>query len=206
MMRSVFGAVFLLLISLRAGAQTQEVVNQRDAEGRLHGFCYVKHPERMGDPAFTEFGSYDHGRKYGIWHILSSDGQLMASQRYKNNTLDGESRYYENGRLTTIGNYRGMNPDQPFDTLWVKDPVTGYDKKVVISTDRGSTKHGTWQYFDPLTGRLKIEEEYQVDELIRTRKLGVAKEDSTAYLQRAGKLPHNSASPARAKPTRLIER
>ncbi len=205
-MRVLVGVLCGLFAGLCVRAQSAETMNQRDKDGKPQGFWYIRHPERMGDPPYTEFGTYDHGRKFGVWHVLSSDGSLMASQRYKANALDGESRYYENGRLTTVGNYRGLNPDQPFDTIWVVHPVTGAERKVVISTDRGATRHGIWLYYDPESGRPTLEEEYQVDELIRTRNMGVAKEDSAAFLQKVGKLPHNRGlPPARVKATRLIE-
>ncbi len=205
--KKIVGGLLFLLTATAGFAQSDTTINQCDKTGKPHGFWYQKHPERMGEPAYTEFGTYEHGRKYGVWHILSNQGDLMAAQRYKNNALDGESRYYEAGRLATVGHYRGLNPDQPYDTIWVTDPISGNEKKVVISTERGATRHGTWRYYDLQTGQPTLEEEYQVDDLIGSRYLGVPKDDSAAYRQRVGKLPHNSSlPPARSNATRLIER
>lgn len=204
--KPILGGLLFLLTATAGFAQEAASLNQRDKEGKQHGLWYVKYPERMGDPSYTEFGTYEHGRKYGVWHVLNGEGELMASQRYKNNTLDGESRYYENGRLATVGHFRGLNPDQAYDTIWVKNPITGNEKQVVVSTDRGATRHGTWRYYDPETGAPTLEEEYQVDELIGTKNLGIAKTDSASYRQRLGKMPHNSGlPPQKSNRTRLTE-
>ncbi len=203
--RNLLLGSLLLLSSGRADAQ--EGTNQRDAKGRPHGTWLVTHPARMSDPPYTEYGTYDHGRKTGLWRTVNSEGMLLSTEQFRNNTLDGESRYYEGGTLVTLGHYRGLNPDQALDTIWVKDPVTHAEKQVVIPTERGSLRHGTWQYFNPETGRLLLEEEYQVDDLISHRRPGLSKADSVAYQRYVTQLPHNKTpTPAKVQPGRLTER
>jgi antitoxin component YwqK of YwqJK toxin-antitoxin module len=121
---------------------------------------------------------------------MDENGDLLAVERYRNNVLDGESKYYERGRLAIVGNYRGLNPDHAFDTLYVMDPISGAEKPVVVATERGSLRHGLWRYYDPERGRLLREEEYQVDELIRHKEFAVAGSDSARLNARIRQLPH----------------
>lgn len=204
-LRFLFSLLFLLA-AFCAGAQDRERTNMRDKEGRPHGFWYIRHPEHMGDPPYSEFGNYDHGRKYGVWNTLNSEGTLLSAQRYKNNALDGESSYYDNGRLVLTGNYRGLNPDNRYDTIWVVDPITGHEKRRIIPTENGSTRHGTWRYYDAETGRVTHEEEYQVDSLISYHLVGLAKADSAAYLKREAKMPHHKTPVPKSNAARLIKR
>lgn len=199
-MRSRF-LIFLFCAGLQcfaAGAQTNTgnsaatpaPLNQKDAKGKAHGTWYMQQPARMGEPASIEFGNYFHGRKTGVWYKMDGEGQLVAVERYRDDVLDGEVKYFEGGYLTCIGHYRGLNPRQKYDTIIVADPITGLEKLVSISTDRGALRHGLWRYYDPQTGRLIKEEEYQVDDLIHEKSFGLTREDSTYYEKRVRTLPH----------------
>jgi hypothetical protein len=61
----------------------------------------------------------------------------------------------------------------------------------VISTDRGSVKHGLWQYYDERTGRLTREIDYQVDEVVARQDFAIAAVDSAWYKRREAAMPHN---------------
>lgn len=202
MFRSIAGLLCLLGLPFWGQAQT---ANGRDKQGQPHGFWYGQHEARMGEPAYTEFGSYDHGRKMGLWYKLDETGDVAAIERFANNTLNGESKYFESGKLATVGTYRGLNPDQEWDTLWVVHPVTGDENPVVVATERGSLKHGTWRYYDTQTGRLMREEEYQVDNLIGSKNFSLTGADSAYYRKRTAALPHNRHPNAKASTvSRLI--
>ena len=188
--------LFLLLAGSSVLAQAPAAANASDAQGKPHGFWYQQHEARMSDPPYTDFGSYSHGRKTGTWYTLDPEGSIAAIEAYRYNTLHGPCKYFENGRLWITGNYRGLNPDQPFDTIMVVDPITGAENEVVVATDRGSLKHGYWRYYDTETGRLLRQEDYQVDELRSLKTFGVAAEDSAFYLKRTAGLPHNRPLPA----------
>ena len=125
-------STLLLVTTLNVGAQTVKQapslpagdVNKKDNKGKPDGMWVLSAPPRMGEPGFTEFGLYDHGHKAGVWYKMDGAGQLTSSETFRNNVLDGEAKYYENGRLTCIGYYRGLNPQYPFDTFYVTDPET----------------------------------------------------------------------------------
>lgn len=175
------------------GAKPVNNINQVDAKGKRDGMWYIYQPERMGEDAYSEFGSYDHGIKMGVWYKANNEGDLVAIEGFKNNVLNGEVKYFEKGRLYCIGHYRGLNPAHEFDTVAVIDPVTGVETLRSIPSERGALRHGIWRFYDPVTGRLQREEEYQVDELIFRKEFLLTKEDSLYYKEREKLLPHNQS-------------
>lgn len=167
-------------------------LNQNDKHGKKVGMWYTQQPERMGEEAYSEFGNYNAGRKTGIWYHMNNEGEITSIEQFRNNVLDGEVKYFEDGKLVCIGHYRGLNPDYAFDTIYVEHPVTGVEKQVVVATDRGTLKHGLWRFYDPQSGRLVREEDYQVDELIFRQEFALSNADSAYYAERNKRLPHNT--------------
>ncbi len=141
-------------------------INKTDTKGNKNGMWLLTQPARMGEPSQTEFGTYEHGNKAGLWYKLDGEGELLAVETYKNNVLDGEAKYYENGRLNCIGYYRGLNPKYEYDTVFVTDPVTHNEITRFVPTEKGTMRHGTWRFYDTDNGRLIREEDYQVDQLV----------------------------------------
>jgi hypothetical protein len=193
----VFGALF---ICIHANAQTAAKrspalpsgdINKTDGRGKRTGMWLVANPARMGEPSQTEFGNYEQGNKTGLWYKLDGEGQLLAIETFKNNVLDGEAKYYENGRVNCIGYYRGLNPAHAFDTVFVTDPATHNEITRIIPTERGTMKHGTWRFYDVDNGRLTREEDYQVDEMVFARDFPYSKADSAAMLKKEQKMPHS---------------
>lgn len=212
MMHTRFICFLFLLIFSSARMQAQKAaapqpeektpVNQFDLKGKKHGMWWTAVPPRKGEPGITEFGSYDHGVKIGVWYKMDEEGDLVAIENFRNDVLDGEVKYYERGLLYCVGHYRGLNPMQAMDTIVVLDPVTHIESYRAVSTDQGSLRHGNWRYFNPETGSLVREEEYQVDELIVKRDF-VDKKDSIYRRLHQDRLPHkkgaNYAPPAGKK-------
>ena len=88
-------------------------VNQVDSRGQKHGMWWISVAPRMGEPGTTEFGNYDHGIKYGLWYKLDSEGDLVAVESFRNSVLDGEVKYYDQGRLycsVRHGTFQYFNP------------------------------------------------------------------------------------------------
>lgn len=176
-------------------AQTAEPehqpVNQTDQKGLRQGLWVIRQPARMGEPAFTEFGAYSNGEKNGTWYQLDGNGVPTAIEQFSRNVLNGEVKYFDQGRLIAVGNYRGLNPDYAVDTIVVEDPETGIEKLVPISSERGSVRHGLWRFYDARSGRLLREDFYQLDEKVSSQNFGMSKTDSAYYKQRDAILPHN---------------
>ena len=145
-------------------------LNKTDKKGKKQGMWFYDHPSRFGDPAYYEFGSYNNDLKSGLWYKLSKERQLIAVENFKNNELDGPAQYYEDGKLSVLGNYRGIFTPYAFDSFMVQDPLTFQDSLVVVPAEKGFTKHGNWRYYDPNSGHLVVEREYQVDIIIKESK------------------------------------
>ncbi len=195
-----------LYVAMVATAQTTDNarpanLNKTDAQGKRNGMWAIVQPERMGEESFTEVGSYDHGVKYGSWYKLDEQGELLAMETFRNNVLDGEAKYFERGYLVATGNYRGLNPNRAVDTFMVENPVTGEQSLRSISTDRRTVRHGVWRFYDPETGRLLREEDYQVDELVYHKEFPMSKEDSLYYQKRVDKMPHKKSGNYYKPPT-----
>ena len=166
-------------------------VNKFDESGKRNGIWLISQDARMGEEGFSEFGNYDHGLKYGKWYKIDGEGDLMSVESFRNDVLDGEVKYYDKGQLTCTGNYRGLNPDTQFDTIMVTHPVTGAETLRTVATERGTVRHGLWRFYDPQTGKLLKEEEYQVDELVYSHKFNLTKADSLATQAHIKELPHS---------------
>lgn len=190
--KSIFISLVLGALGFQAQAQkaATEEINRVDGKGARHGKWLLNQPGRMGEASFSEFGTYDHGTKMGQWYKLDNEGDLMAIETFKGNVLDGEVKYYDKGKLTTIGYYLSLNPANDFDTFYVVDPITDVEVRRIIPTDKRTIRHGTWRFYDTENGRLVREEDYQADELVFHKDYEMSKADSLYYAKRQTKLPH----------------
>lgn len=194
-MKQLLILIVALFLSVHGDAQsanqTEKMpINQNDDKGQRQGSWYISVPERMDEQGYSLFGNYTHGKKNGSWYKIDASGELMAIENYRNDVLDGEVKYFERGALYCIGHYRGLNPLKKLDTFVVMDPVTHEERYVTIATEKGSTAHGTWYYYNPLNGHLLREEEYQVGELVYKKEYEVSAEED-----KANKKKHEQAMP-----------
>lgn len=143
--------------------------NLTDKKNRRQGTWILRQEALRGEPAMTSVGKYLDNRKTGTWYNFDQEGKPISILKYKKDVLDGESKYFENGVLVCIGNWRGLNPDQKFDTIWVYNPETNIENEVIVPTDQGSLRHGIWKFYHPESGLLIKEEFYQVGTLIKSK-------------------------------------
>jgi antitoxin component YwqK of YwqJK toxin-antitoxin module len=190
MIRFFLGALFLLLAAGVRAQPSGTVYNQTDAQGRRNGQWIERFPARMGEEAFAEWGSYNEGRKFGPWYRYDGEARVVSIENFKRGVRDGEAKYFENGTLVVAGNFRGLNPDYKYDTIWVLDPVTDVEHKRVIPTEQGSVRHGFWRYYDPRSGRLIRELDYVLDEVVDKKEFSIAPVDSAWYKKREAAMPH----------------
>ena len=146
-----------------------EDLNKYDKQHQKQGMWFYSYDSKFGDPGYYEFGSYKDNLKTGLWYKLSKEQQIISIETYKYNVLDGMAQYFENGKLITIGNYRGIYTPYKFDTVLIINPLTSQDSLVIIAAEKGFTKHGLWRYYHPISGQLTTEREYQVDILLKEK-------------------------------------
>lgn len=179
-------------------------INKTDVNGKRHGTWLLTQPAGMGEEAYSEFGSYEHGNKTGPWNKLDHEGNVLAIENFKNDVLDGQVKYFEKGHLICMGVYRGLNPAREFDTVMVENPETGAQVLRVVPTERGTVRHGSWRFYDADNGRLTREEEYQIDELVYKKDFPLSKEDSAYYEKRNVKLPHGKKPYYQVPPAKKV--
>ena len=179
-------------------SQRKDNLNRTDDQNRKQGLWFYEYEARMGEPHYYEYGSYLDDRKTGVWTKLDGEQQLMATETYARGELNGVAQYYENGRLTCIGHYRGIYSPNKYDSIWVTQAATYEDTLVAVATELGYTKHGIWRYYDAVTGQMTREEEYQVDDLISSKDFHpLSATDSVKVRSRNENLPHNKKGYAR---------
>ena len=164
--------------------------NQIDKLGNKQGNWFIKSNAVMGEDNTTSYGFYNHGMKEGQWYILDEMNELLRIENYKNNLLDGENKFFEQGYLVCIGHYRSVNTKYKYDTIKVEDPISGKIKQVIVPAEKGTTKHGTWEFFDAPSGDLLKIEEWQVDDRIFVKTYDRNKEDTAFVNARIRSLPH----------------
>lgn len=170
-------------------------LNKKDSRNRKQGTWFSKVAPLRGEPGYMYFGNYLDNERQGAWYKLDVEGRLVSIEHFKKGILDGQSQFYEKGKLICIGQYRGFDGRRNLDSVWVTDPITLLDTLVAVSNYQGALKHGMWRYYDPVTGQLVKEEEYQVDDLIHERTFQhTSTTDSVRMEQRKEQLPHNKKS------------
>jgi len=143
--------------------------NLVDKKKRKQGLWIEKQDAYKDQPQTSSIGKYTDNIKTGLWYILDKEGKPISVFNYKKGVLDGSNQYFENGKLVCTGEWRGLNPDYEIDSVEVYDPRTGIESIVTVPSEKGSLMHGIWKYYNPNTGQLIKEEEYQVGHLIRKK-------------------------------------
>jgi hypothetical protein len=170
---------------------TGDDLNKLDENGKKHGMWVNTIPAKKGEKPFSEFGNYEHDLKYGTWYKLTKEGELIAIENFKNNLLEGDAKYYDQGKLYCEGSYMSKSSSQEKDTIVVTHPETLLESNKELPAYYGSFRQGEWRYYDTENGKTIRIEEYAEDELIYKRNLPNFFSDSVAFKKREAMLPHN---------------
>ena len=115
--------------------------------------------EIRGEPGYDEEGAYKDDKKTGPWRKYTANGDIIAVENYKFGGKDGIQQYFSFlGNLERQEEWRGYNPDAPYDTIPVYG--TGSNEVVefkIVKADQYSVPHGEWKYFNAQGHILKIE-------------------------------------------------
>ena len=138
---------------LNAKGDTINAINQK---GEKQGRWVVHTDEIRGEPGYEEEGTYKKGVKDGYWRRYNLDGDLIGVEHYILGGKDGLQQYFTYlGDLVREENWKGYNPDAPYDTVAVYGTGSGeiIDYKIV-KAEPYSVKDGEWKYYEPGSGRL----------------------------------------------------
>ncbi|HSC52411.1 MAG TPA: hypothetical protein VLC98_02240 [Phnomibacter sp.] len=173
---------FLLLIilggmgiSLQVSAQCKsfklsdrgDTLNCIDRKGLKQGPWLVKVPELRGTPGYEEEGEFYNDKKEGTWRRFTIEGDLMAIENYKWGMLSGKSQYFSVLGLEREEGWWAINPNKAYDTIDVPDLFTdGVYKTVIVKNEGHSMRHGSWTWYDPMTGYVQRTEEFIRDSAV----------------------------------------
>ncbi len=145
-----------------------DTINKVDKKGYKQGKFVLRTEELRGEPGFEEEGKYKDDMKEGIWRRYNLIGDPVGFETYLHGGKDGLQQYYSPlGELVREENWRGYNPDAPYDTIAVYG--TGSNEIVdykIVKAQQYSVKHGIWKYYETVTGRLLKTEEWDRNNLV----------------------------------------
>ncbi|MGW8315165.1 MAG: toxin-antitoxin system YwqK family antitoxin [Bacteroidales bacterium] len=83
------------------GLQTEESMNQYDSAGKKHGSWKL-----YSDSALVAKGSYQHGKKEGLWTYYYPDGQMKAEGHFQKDIKNGMwIEWYPDGEIMWKGEW-----------------------------------------------------------------------------------------------------
>ena len=145
-----------------------DTINKIDKKGLKQGKFVLRTEELRGEPGFEEEGVYKNDTKEGIWRRYNLMGDPIGFETYLHGGKDGFQQYYSPlGELLREENWRGYNPDAPYDTIAVYG--TGSNEIVdykIVKAEQYSVKQGLWRFYEPVTGRLLKTEEWERNNLV----------------------------------------
>jgi hypothetical protein len=145
-----------------------DTINKIDKKNMKQGKWVLRTEELRGEPGFEEEGRYKDDAKEGIWRRYNLQGDPIGFETYLHGGKDGLQQYYSPlGELVREENWKGYNPDAPYDTIAVYG--TGSNEIIeykIVKAQQYSVKHGTWKYYETVTGRLLKTEEWKGNNLV----------------------------------------
>lgn len=163
-MRYLF--ILFMLISINSFGQWKsyiigvkgDTLNRVDAKGRKQGPWVVKVESLRGERGYEEEGGYYNDLKEDIWRKFSLEGDLIAVENYRWGMKHGKNVYFNHlGEVIREEGWKAIDPKNPYDTVNVYDVAdpTKVIGKQIVKVEGMSYKHGTWKFYDPMTGRVE---------------------------------------------------
>ena len=159
---SVFPALFLPLYAQHKDYRLSpngDTINIVDAKGLKQGKWSISVGELRGEPGYEEEGLFKDDKKTGVWRKYNANGDLIAMENYRFGGKDGLQQYFSFlGNIERQEEWRGYNPDAPYDTI----PVYGTGSNEIlefkiVKAEQYSVPHGEWKYYNPQGHVINIE-------------------------------------------------
>ncbi|RYY50815.1 MAG: hypothetical protein EOO06_02585 [Chitinophagaceae bacterium] len=151
-----------------------DTINIINAKGLKEGRWVNRVEELRGEQGYEEEGIYKAGAKEGPWRLYTLEGDLLGVENYKNGGKHGVQQYFTYlGDLVREESWKGYDPDAPYDTIAVYG--TGSNEIMeyrIVKAQQYSVKHGTWRYYQPGTGTLMKQEEWEINNLVKPKAAG----------------------------------
>lgn len=163
----LFTITAIVCVGLPAAAQYKtfklspkgDTLNAIDKKDFKEGKWVVTVAELRGEPGYEEEGYYKDDKKTGPWRKYNSTGDILAVENYKAGGKEGVQEYFSFlGDLLRHEEWKGYNPDAPFDTIAVygqgNNEVASYK---IVKAQQYSVPHGEWKYYAPGEKFIKME-------------------------------------------------
>jgi antitoxin component YwqK of YwqJK toxin-antitoxin module len=135
-----------------------DTLNATDMQGKKQGKWIVRLETVRGEPGYEEEGVFKDDIKEGIWRRYNLGGDIIAIENYKWGHKDGLSRYFTMMGPLRDETWRAINPENPYDTVEVPDPLDPYKVSMQVIKVEGSTvRHGVWRFYDASGGLARTE-------------------------------------------------
>lgn len=166
-------AILFIIISTNASAQCityklssrGDTINCTDKQNLKQGKWKIEVPPLRGERGYIEEGGFVNNRKEGVWRRFSQMGDLLAVENYKWGNKNGMNRYFTINGLEHEESWMAVNPNKAYDTIDVQDIINPNKyEKVVVKVEGNSLRHGTWRFYDPLTGQQVKTETWFLDQ------------------------------------------
>lgn len=168
--------IFILLLFVSADSYAQwknyiisvkgDTLNRIDLKDRKQGPWVVKVESVRGERGYEEEGVYKDDKKDGTWRMYTLEGDLLAMENYRWGQRDGRNTYFNHvGQLVREEAWRAIDPKNPYDTVNVydvNDPSIVLGKRVV-KVESLTVKHGTWKFYNPMTGSVEETQQWVMD-------------------------------------------
>lgn len=165
-----------LLLAVNLSAQYKEyklspqgdTLNVIDKKGLKQGKWVLVVGELRGEPGYEEEGVYKDDKKEGTWRRYSTTGDIIAIENYRFGGKDGLQEYFTFlGDVQRQEEWRGYNPDAPYDTIAVygtgSNEILNYK---IVKAEQYSVPHGEWKYYEG-GGKLTKLEKYDHGRLLK---------------------------------------
>lgn len=168
--------IVVLLLSFKSEAQwksyqltpRKDTINRIDLKGFKQGPWVSRVESIRGEDGYEEEGIFIDDRKEGLWRKFTLEGDLIAIENYYLGMKNGKNRYFlHTGEPLREESWRAIDPKNPYDTidvLDINDPSKVIEKKIV-KVEPNAYKHGTWTYYNTVTGGIESTEVYVMNKL-----------------------------------------
>lgn len=180
---------------------TGDTLNAVDHKGLKQGKWVLHVDELRGEPGYEEEGIFVNDKRDGVWRKYNLNSDLVAIENYKYGGKDGLCQYFTPlGELVREENWRGYNPDAPYDTIAIygtgSNEILSYK---IVKAEQYSVKNGNWTYYDASTGRILKLEKYDRGHLLQEPKTEIATDEPKKIAKPAEVLEYEKKNSGKKK-------
>jgi len=159
--KNINSVVFIVavMLSLNAAAQHKsyllsakgDTINVVDMKNLKQGKWVISVAELRGEPGYEEEGYFKNDKKNGPWRKYNATGDIIAVENYKAGGKEGVQEYFTFlGDIEKHEEWRGYNPETPFDTIAVYGQGNSEIKSYkIVKAEPYSVPNGEWKFYAP---------------------------------------------------------